>query len=161
MSDHNTTSPLPLIPVIISQEGTNQQQSVADLAKDDQDSEVEEIPELRRGYLVLETRYLANDLSPLHRLEDIFADMAAKALEMGLSDVICRLGKRPLRVATMCSGTEAPLLALDMISTGKYLDRALSSNQYIIIFISCCIHCVFDWDEADVRRGLMGSASTT
>ncbi|KAJ6069289.1 hypothetical protein N7499_011176, partial [Penicillium canescens] len=106
-------------------EGTNQQQSVADLAKDDRDPEVEEIPELRRGYLVLETRYLANDMSPLHRLEDIFADMAAKALQIGLSDVICRLGKRPLRVATMCSGTEAPLLALGMISTGLGMDQQL------------------------------------
>lgn len=145
MSDLNSPSPLPPIPVTVSQEGTNQQQSVADLAKDDQVPEVEEIPELRRGYLVPETRYLANDLSPLHRLEDIFADMAAKALQMGLSHVLCRLGKRPLRVATMCSGTEAPLLALDMISKGKCLDRFQSSDQYIIIFISCCTHCVFDW----------------
>jgi hypothetical protein len=144
MSDLNPPSlpTPPPIPVIVFQEGTNQQQLAADLAKDDQDLAVEEIPELRRGALVIETRYLASDLSPLHRLEDIFSDMATKALKMGLSDVIFRLGKRPLRVATMCSGTEAPLLALDMISTGKCLDPFLLSAQYhhihLILHPLCC-----------------------
>ncbi|OQD90948.1 hypothetical protein PENANT_c001G04633 [Penicillium antarcticum] len=125
MTDLNPPFPPPLIPVIISQERTNQQQGVADLAMDGQDHMVEEIPELRRGCLIVTTRYLASDLPPLHRLEDIFADMASKALERGFSDVLCQLGKRPLRVATMCSGTEAPLLALDMISTGLGMDLQL------------------------------------
>ncbi|KAJ5770544.1 uncharacterized protein N7511_002595, partial [Penicillium nucicola] len=124
MSDLDPPS-TPPVPAIIFQEGTNRQQSVADPAMDEQDPVVEEIPELRRGCLITTTRYLASDLSPLHRLEDIFADMASKALERGFLDVLCQLGKRPLRVATMCSGTEAPLLALDMISTGLGIDRQL------------------------------------
>ncbi|CAD0094996.1 unnamed protein product [Aureobasidium mustum] len=38
------------------------------------------------------------------------------APKYSLEDVCKHIGSRPLRVATMCSGTESPLLALDMIS---------------------------------------------
>lgn len=78
----------------------------------------DEIPELRRGRPASSRRYLDSDLPPLHRLADIFTDIASKALELGFKDVLFRLGGRPLRVATMCSGTEAPLLALELIQTG-------------------------------------------
>lgn len=98
-----------------------QQQSADVLAMDDQrpTAGADEIPELRRGCPIPRGRYLASDLPPLHRLADIFADMASKALELGFEHVLSRLGSRPLRVATMCSGTEAPLLALELIQTGK------------------------------------------
>jgi hypothetical protein len=88
---------------------------------DDQEprARADEIPELRRGCVIPRGRYLASDLPPLHTLTDIFADMASNALKMGFEHVLSRLGSRPLRVATMCSGTEAPLLALELIQTGK------------------------------------------
>ncbi|KAJ5146489.1 C-5 cytosine methyltransferase [Penicillium bovifimosum] len=94
-------------------------------AKDDQKppAGADEIPELRRGRAIDSKRYLATNLPPLYRLPDIFADMASKAQELGFERVLSQLGGRPLRVATMCSGTEAPLLALELIQTG------LVSNQ--------------------------------
>lgn len=63
-------------------------------------------------------RYLDMSLPPMHKLEDIFRDLAAKAMVLGFADVLHRLGGRPLRVATVCSGTESPLLGLEMIEKG-------------------------------------------
>ncbi|KGO52427.1 Zinc finger, RING-type [Penicillium expansum] len=104
----------------MASKGVPQQQSADGLAKDDQEprARADEIPELRRGCEIPRGRYLANDLPPLHTLTEIFADMASNALKMGFEHVLIRLGGRPLRVATMCSGTEAPLLALELIQTG-------------------------------------------
>lgn len=58
---------------------------------------------------------LAMGLPPLSNISDIFGDMTKKALGLGFNDAVEHLGSRPLRVATMCSGTESPLLALEMI----------------------------------------------
>ncbi|KAJ5788714.1 hypothetical protein N7457_003704 [Penicillium paradoxum] len=106
---------------------TSQQLSVDVTAMDAQKpaAGADEIPELRRGCTIPSGRYLANNLPPLHRLGDIFADMASKALELGFGNVLSQLGSRPLRVATMCSGTEAPLLALELIQTGLVSDQQL------------------------------------
>ncbi|KAJ5353028.1 hypothetical protein N7452_002002 [Penicillium brevicompactum] len=91
-------------------------------------------PEQRRGCRpVRQGRYLANDLPPLFELEEIFADMASKAQRLGFAPVLDALNGRPLRVATMCSGTEAPLLALEMIQSG--LD---GDHQLLISHIFSC-----------------------
>ncbi|KAF4768752.1 hypothetical protein HAV15_002601 [Penicillium sp. str.  len=105
----------------MASKGVPQQLSAVGLATDDQEprARADEIPELRRGCTIPRGRYLASDLPPLHTLTEIFADMASNALKMGFEHVLSRLGSRPLRVATMCSGTEAPLLALELIQTGK------------------------------------------
>jgi hypothetical protein len=56
----------------------------------------------------------------------MFDDLVSRAT--GIEKVVDRLNGRKLRVATMCSGTESPLLALRMITrsllkdTGKTLD---------------------------------------
>lgn len=112
--------------------GISQQQSGDGLAMDDQESSAgaDEIPELRRGRMIPSGRYLANNLPPLHTLREIFADMASKAMEIGLEQVLIRLGSRPLRVATMCSGTEAPLLALELIQKGKCRQCSISFFFY-------------------------------
>ncbi|KAG9960422.1 hypothetical protein KCU61_g6526, partial [Aureobasidium melanogenum] len=69
-------------------------------------------------------------LPPLFEISAIFNDLVGKGLrtlqaqtiasddaqQYSLEDVCKHVGSRPLRVATMCSGTESPLLALDMIS---------------------------------------------
>ena len=78
-----------------------------------------EIPELRRAHMSEPGRYLARKLPPMHKLKDIFNDLTAKAMELGLPDVLKHLGGRPLRVATMCSGTESPLLALEMVQNSE------------------------------------------
>lgn len=62
-----------------------------------------------------------SQLAPLSDLEEIFGDLTDKALHKGLKHATDRLGSRPLNVATLCSGTEAPILALQLIGTGKDL----------------------------------------
>jgi hypothetical protein len=57
-------------------------------------------------------------LPPLSNIEDCMSHMAAKAVDLGLLDSLNHLAERPIRIATMCSGTESPLLALDEISKG-------------------------------------------
>ena len=79
-------------------------------------------------------------LPPLFGTQSIFEDLVAKALKQlppnadehvqrfSLKDVCKHVGSRPLRVATMCSGTESPLLAWNMISdciTNKESDLEL------------------------------------
>ncbi|KAJ3136566.1 hypothetical protein HK100_001549 [Physocladia obscura] len=56
------------------------------------------------------------DLEPINKLPEMFADMIARVPK--LIDSIQRLakGRPPLRLATMCSGTESPLLAIKLIS---------------------------------------------
>jgi hypothetical protein len=61
-------------------------------------------------------------LPPLDNIGEIVADMATRAVKLGLGDVLRKLDGRPINVATMCSGTESPLLFLQM------LDEALQSK---------------------------------
>ncbi|KAH7091264.1 hypothetical protein FB567DRAFT_269948 [Paraphoma chrysanthemicola] len=58
------------------------------------------------------------DLPPIDNIEDIFRDLATKAVDLGLANALGRLKGRPINVTTMCSGTESPLLALDLLSKG-------------------------------------------
>ena len=60
-------------------------------------------------------RHVDQSLPPLHTISGIFEDMVRTALPMGLAKASQNLEQRPLRVATMCSGTESPLLALEMV----------------------------------------------
>ncbi|BGP05622.1 hypothetical protein JCM10049v2_001428 [Rhodotorula toruloides] len=62
-------------------------------------------------------------LPPMHKLEDIFSHIVERNAEK-LSKVMSNLG-RPLRVATMCSGTESPILAL------RLMFRALEAQKGI------------------------------
>jgi site-specific DNA-cytosine methylase len=56
---------------------------------------------------------LGEDLPVITRPEDMFADIVDRFPEIGqLAEKL----KRPVRVATMCSGTESPLLALALVS---------------------------------------------
>ncbi|KAK4540354.1 hypothetical protein LTR36_009311 [Oleoguttula mirabilis] len=60
-------------------------------------------------------RGLDPNLPPLHDIDDIFRDVTTRALTLGLDKALDHLRSRPLRVATMCSGTESPLLALQTV----------------------------------------------
>ena len=125
-----------------SQEIVQQSSDLQLLFKDDKAQAVHKSPELRRGYREpgKKYRFLAYDLPPLHSLEEIFAHMARKALGLGLGHVLSQLGNRPLRVATMCSGTEAPLLALEMIQTGKS-DNSSYYHMFAVMHFMflCCL----------------------
>jgi hypothetical protein len=57
-------------------------------------------------------------LRPISDIQEIFNDMTAKALKLGFGRFLKHLNGRELRVATMCSGTESPLLALQLSSNG-------------------------------------------
>jgi hypothetical protein len=67
-----------------------------------------------------------SDLPPISSIYSMFDDLVARAGKLG--DLVDRLNGRKLRVATMCSGTESPLLGLRMITrslfeqTGKKLE---------------------------------------
>lgn len=67
-----------------------------------------------------------SDLPPISSIPKMFDDLVSRASH--LDRVVDRLNGRKLRVATMCSGTESPLLALRMITrslfkeTGKQLE---------------------------------------
>lgn len=63
---------------------------------------------------------LASHLPPLHKLGDIFKSLTDRAIELDLDSVLNHLGGRPLRVVTVCSGTESPLLALEMVKESEY-----------------------------------------
>ncbi|KAL4777652.1 hypothetical protein BDW60DRAFT_221323 [Aspergillus nidulans var. acristatus] len=70
---------------------------------------------------------LAQHLPPLYKLSDIFKSLTEQAIDLGLDKVLAHLGNRRLRVATVCSGTESPLLALEMVKENlqKYFNRDL------------------------------------
>ncbi|KAL1955354.1 hypothetical protein VTO42DRAFT_8636 [Malbranchea cinnamomea] len=61
-------------------------------------------------------RGLDRTLPPLSKINEIFDDIAIKAKENGIEKFLDHIGSRKLRVATMCSGTESPLLALEMLT---------------------------------------------
>lgn len=80
-----------------------------------------EIPEICRSNpysgsgLRRQKSQLAFGMPPLNKLTDIYKDMTSRAIDLGLDDALSHLGSKPLRVVTMCSGTESPLLALEMV----------------------------------------------
>lgn len=54
-----------------------------------------------------------SDLPPINDIPTIFSDLVDRIPQ--IKGVVERVQGRKLRVATMCSGTESPLLALDLI----------------------------------------------
>ncbi|KAJ4992203.1 hypothetical protein SVAN01_02222 [Stagonosporopsis vannaccii] len=55
------------------------------------------------------------NLPPIDTPRDAVADMALRAVGLGLGDVLKKLRGRTINVATMCSGTESPLIFLEML----------------------------------------------
>lgn len=86
--------------------------SVPKRAKNAADGDIKRLLDRQKG----EPKGLDLSLPPLSDVKDIFTDATRKALTLGLRKPIENLRGRRLRVATMCSGTESPLLALQMIS---------------------------------------------
>lgn len=73
---------------------------------------------------------IAPDLPPLHDIEEIFEVAVKKAFEQGLEDPIQYFEGRSIRAATMCSGTESPLLALKLISKGEVVLKSYRSMMF-------------------------------
>lgn len=55
---------------------------------------------------------------PVNGIRDIFGELVATACTLGLASSPVFGNQRPIRIATMCSGTESPLLACRLISKG-------------------------------------------
>lgn len=55
---------------------------------------------------------------PISDIRDMFGDLVSKACELGLGSSPLFGNHRAIRIATMCSGTESPLLACRLISQG-------------------------------------------
>src|SRR6267154_2145766 len=55
----------------------------------------------------------SSNLPPIHETPAMFSDLVSRL--PGIKGVAEHIKGRKLRVATMCSGTESPLLALDLI----------------------------------------------
>ena len=82
-----------------------------------------DIPEVIRSFPYVGKKsartLLARGLPPMSRLGDIYKDMTERAMDLGLDGFLAHLGESPLRVVTVCSGTESPLLALEMVQRSK------------------------------------------
>jgi site-specific DNA-cytosine methylase len=75
-----------------------------------------------------EPKGLNTELPPLSSIEAIFKDITAKALSLGLRETL-KTNPMPLRIATMCSGTESPLLAIEMVQDAL---RSLGESKLIV-----------------------------
>lgn len=62
---------------------------------------------------------LNTNLKPLSDIHEIFVDLTGNALKQGFGKFLQANGSNQLRVATLCSGTESPLLALQMVSDSE------------------------------------------
>jgi hypothetical protein len=112
--------------------------------QEDEPDDTSDLPEVRRAKVDFKDRYLALHLPPMHTLEEIFNDLAAKALSLGFGEVVKRLESRPLRIATVCSGTESPILAMEMFLKGE------------LFFLVRSHLCLLTPDSTRVLAGLSG-----
>ncbi|KAK6528033.1 hypothetical protein TWF281_009290 [Arthrobotrys megalospora] len=79
------------------------------------------------------TEECMSNLPPLSDIDEIFADLTKN--HSGLVEVAKHLNERPLRVATMCSGTESPLLALGLMI--KHLSKIFGVQMSFEHLFSC------------------------
>ncbi|GAC98229.1 DNA repair protein rad8 [Pseudozyma hubeiensis SY62] len=87
----------------------------------------------------------SNSYPPIHDLADIFGDMIDRA--PAILELANTLKDRPLRVATMCSGTESPLLALELMC------RAIHEKHGIRIKIEHVFSCEIEpFKQAYIER---------
>ncbi|KAI9724728.1 MAG: hypothetical protein M1812_000003 [Candelaria pacifica] len=68
---------------------------------------------------------IKTEYPPIHDIEEIFDDMVQNAkkhtsIDSAIKHMADHRKSQKLRVATMCSGTESPILALDLIASAKH-----------------------------------------
>ncbi|KAJ1020386.1 hypothetical protein NDA13_005705 [Ustilago tritici] len=101
-----------------------------------------EIADLRQKVKV---KAESNLYPPIHNLADIFGDMIDRA--PAILELAKTLKDRPLRVATMCSGTESPLLALELMC------RAIHEKHGIRIKVEHVFSCEIEpFKQAYIER---------
>jgi hypothetical protein len=86
-----------------------------------------------------------SSLPPISRLPDIFLDIISRLSEV--KTLAEHIKGRKLRVATMCSGTESPLLALNLIS------RAMTEKFGTTIEVEHVFSCeIVPFKQAYIER---------
>lgn len=103
--------------------------STADSSKDNESEEMKPIRDSVANWKAV--KGIDETLPPIHDIEDIFEDMAKKAIQQGLGKALEALKNQEIRVATMCSGTESPILALDLIFNG--MRSSLPFNRVVVL----------------------------
>ena len=109
---------------------------------------ITDFPTLEQAFAIekeARAKELRGDYPPMSDLSDIFADIVRRT--PGIVELAKTLEKRPLRVATMCSGTESPLLALNLIS------RAIKDQHGVSIQIHHVFSCEIEpYKQAYIER---------
>ena len=128
-------------------EGTSAEEVAYDRHMDiDIDEEEEEDDE--GGITAKKDKYISpedSSLPPISRLPDIFRDIVSRLPEV--KTLAEHIKGRKLRVATMCSGTESPLLALNLIS------RAMTEKFGTTIEVEHVFSCeIVPFKQAYIER---------
>ena len=82
-------------------------------AEDDAEPEVSDEDDSPAQYFKTDGKIESSNLPPLHHIPTMFSDLVSRIPQ--IKGVAEHVKGRKLRVATMCSGTESPLLALDLM----------------------------------------------
>lgn len=98
-----------------------------------------------RGQATGRSKDVDLSLPPISNIEDSFEAMTQNALSLGLGVAVNKLGSRPIRIGTMCSGTEAPIIALELIS--KSLEKLGHPNIKI--------DHPFSWEIEEVKQAFI------
>lgn len=69
-------------------------------------------------------------LAPLSETAEFTEGISDKLLASGFDKFLERIKGRKLRVATVCSGTEAPILFLNLLSEGMFLNHFFPFDLY-------------------------------
>lgn len=95
-------------------------------------TEIEYVNQMRQNFSP--KNGLAGDLPPIHDLDQIFEQITLHAAQKNaFGEFIKSLNGRKLRVATVCSGTESPILALEMIvSSESSIDITYKQPETVI-----------------------------
>ena len=67
----------------------------------------------------------------MSNLDRINRNIVEKLMPLGLKKVLDLLGNRPLNIATMCSGTEAPILFLREANQSKSQSESFAQTGWI------------------------------
>ena len=98
-----------------------------------------------RAFMSSEKSPLASQLPPIHSIPEMYRDIVARLPE--LTAFAKKIEGRPLRVATMCSGTESPLLALGLFS------RFLKEDEHVDFRIQHVFSCEIEpFKQAYIER---------